>query len=56
MSPASPSAPNAVIPIRAVRNLIHHPNFDEQIMAVGLGREKRSNAKVLTPEENTPEH
>lgn len=50
------NAPDAVIPIRAVRNLIHHPNFGGQIMVVGLGCEKLTYDKVLTPEENTPEN
>lgn len=50
------NAPMAVIPIRAVRNLIHHPNFGGVIMVVGLGCEKLTYDRVLTPEENIPEN
>ena len=50
------NAPNAFLPIRAVRNLIHHPNFGGEIMVVGLGCEKLTYDRVLTPEENTPEN
>ena len=45
-----------MMPIRAVRNLIHHPNFGGEIMVVGLGCEKLSYDRVLTPEENIPEN
>lgn len=48
------NAPNAFLPIRAVRNLIHHPNFGGEIMVVGLGCEKLSYDRVLTPEETFP--
>ncbi|EUB15785.1 putative galactarate dehydratase [Shuttleworthella sp. MSX8B] len=50
------NAPDAVIPIRAIKNLIHHPNFGGQIMVVGLGCEKLTYDKVLTDEENIPEN
>ncbi|SDM53438.1 UxaA family hydrolase [Lachnospira pectinoschiza] len=50
------NAKDAFLPIRAVRNLIHHPNFGGEIMVVGLGCEKLTFDKVLTPEENTPEN
>ena len=50
------NAPNAFLPIRAVRNVIHHPNFGGEIMVVGLGCEKLTYDRVLTPEENTPEN
>jgi len=49
-------AREACIPIRSVRNLIHHPNFGGQIMVVGLGCEKLTYDMVLTEEENTPEN
>ena len=49
-------APDAVIPIRSIRNLIHQPNFGGQIMVVGLGCEKLTCDRILTPEENTPEN
>jgi galactarate dehydratase len=50
------NAPDAVIPIRSIKNLIHHPNFGGQIMVVGLGCEKLTYDKVLTEEENIPEN
>jgi len=34
------NAPNAVIPIRILRNLAKHPNFGGQLMVVALGCEK----------------
>jgi len=49
-------AKDAYIPIRGVRNMIHHPNFGGQIMVVGLGCEKLTYDMVLTEEENTPEN
>ncbi|MEG0368518.1 MAG: UxaA family hydrolase [Hungatella sp.] len=33
-------APEAKIPIRALRNLSKHPNFGGELMVVGLGCEK----------------
>ncbi|MDO4620306.1 MAG: UxaA family hydrolase [Lachnospiraceae bacterium] len=50
------NAPDAVIPIRAIRNLIHQPNFGGEIMVVGLGCEKLTYDRVLTEEENIPEN
>ncbi len=50
------NAPDAYLPIRAVKNLIRHPNFGGEIMVVGLGCEKLSYDKVLEPEEITPEN
>ena len=38
------NAPEAVIPVRALRNLCRHPNFGGELMVVALGCEK------LTPE------
>lgn len=49
-------APEAVIPIRAVRNLIRHPNFGGEIMVVGLGCEKLTYHRLLPPEDITPEN
>ncbi len=49
-------APLAHIPIRAVANLIRHPNFGGEIMVVGLGCEKLTYDRVLEPEEITPEN
>lgn len=50
------NAPMAKIPIRAIRNLIRHPNFGGEIMVVGLGCEKLTYDRVLEPEEITPEN
>ncbi len=50
------NAPDAVIPIRAIRNLIKQPNFGGQIMVVGLGCEKLTFDKVLDKKDNTPEN
>lgn len=50
------NAPMADIPIRAVTNLIHHPNFGGEVMVVGLGCEKLTYDRVLPEEEITPEN
>lgn len=50
------NAPLAKIPIRAVKNLIRHPNFGGEIMVVGLGCEKLTYDRVLPPEDITPEN
>ena len=50
------NAPMAHIPIRAVANLIHHPNFGGEIMVVGLGCEKLTYDRVLQEEDITPEN
>jgi len=49
-------AREAHIPIRAVRNLIRHPNFGGELMVVGLGCEKLTYDMLLEPEEITPEN
>ena len=49
-------APMAAIPIRAVANVIRHPNFGGEIMVVGLGCEKLTYDRVLPPEDITPEN
>lgn len=49
-------AREAHIPIRAVTNLIRHPNFGGEIMVVGLGCEKLTYDMVLPPEDITPEN
>ncbi len=41
------NAPEAKIPIRALHNLVKHPNFGGQIMAVSLGCEKMTIDKLL---------
>ncbi len=50
------NAPMAPIPIRAIRNVIRHPNFGGEIMVVGLGCEKLTYDRVLPPEDITPEN
>ena len=50
------NAPEAVIPIRAVTNVIRHPNFGGEIMVVGLGCEKLTYDRVLPPEDITPDN
>lgn len=50
------NAPMAPIPIRAITNLIRHPNFGGEIMVVGLGCEKLTYDRVLPPEDITPEN
>lgn len=50
------NAPMAEIPIRAVRNIIRHPNFGGQWILVGLGCEKLTYDRLLPTEEITPEN
>ena len=50
------NAPDAVILIRAIRNLIKQPNFGGEIMVVGLGCEKLTFDRVLDEKDNTPEN
>ena len=47
-------AREAHIPIRAVANVIRHPNFGGEVMVVGLGCEKLTFDMVLPPEDVTP--
>ena len=49
-------APMADIPIRAVANLIRHPNFGGEIMVVGLGCEKLTYDRVLPAGDITREN
>ncbi len=48
------NAPMAYIPIRAIANVIRHPNFGGEIMVVGLGCEKLTYDRVLPKEDITP--
>ncbi len=50
------NAPLAHIPIRAVKNIIRHPNFGGEIMVVGLGCEKLTYDRILPPEDIRPEN
>ena len=49
-------AREAHIPIRAVANVIRHPNFGGEVMVVGLGCEKLTYDMVLPPEDITPDN
>lgn len=49
-------AREAKIPIRALRNLLKHPNFGGIIMAVGLGCEKLTMDMLLDAKDNIPEN
>lgn len=46
----------AYIPIRAITNVIRHPNFDGEIMVVGLGCEKLTYDRVLPKEDIAPDN
>lgn len=50
------NAPLAPIPIRAITNVIRHPNFGGEVMVVGLGCEKLTYDRVLPPEDITAEN
>lgn len=50
------NAPEAKVPIRAVANLIQHPNFGGELMVIGLGCEKLTYDRLLPPEDITPEN
>ncbi|MBI9093946.1 MAG: galactarate dehydratase [Sphaerochaeta sp.] len=50
------NAPDAVIPIRSIRNIMRNPNFGGEIMVVGLGCEKLTVDKLLSPEEINAEN
>lgn len=49
-------APDAAIPIRTLRNLVRHPNFGGEVMALGLGCEKLTIGMLLEKEDITPEN
>ncbi|GHU56561.1 putative galactarate dehydratase (L-threo-forming) [Spirochaetia bacterium] len=46
------NAPDAKVPIRTLKNLLHNPNFGGELMVVALGCEKLTLDMLLTPEEN----
>ena len=50
------NSPDAVIPIRSIRNIMRNPNFGGEIMVVGLGCEKLTVDKLLPPEEINAEN
>lgn len=50
------NAPEAIIPIRALRNLVKHPNFGGEIMVVALGCEKLTVEMLLDEADISPEN
>lgn len=50
------NAPEAKVPVRALRNLARHPNFGGQLMVVGLGCEKFTVDMLLGEADITPEN
>lgn len=50
------NAPEARVPIRALKNLAKHPNFGGQLMAVGLGCEKFTMDMLLDEADRKPEN
>ncbi len=48
-------APEAKVPIRALRNLVYHPNFGGEVMCVALGCEKLRPEMLLAPEYLNPD-
>jgi len=41
------NAPEAKVPIRILRNIVHHPNFGGEVMCISLGCEKLTVEKLL---------
>ena len=50
------NAPEAKVPIRALRNLAKHPNFGGELMVVGLGCEKFTVEMLLDEADISPEN
>ena len=50
------NAPDAVIPIRSVRNLLRNPNFGGELMVVSLGCEKLTLDRLLPAEDINDEN
>ncbi len=49
-------APEAKVPIRALRNLVKHPNFGGEVMTVALGCEKLTVEMLLDESDSKPEN
>jgi galactarate dehydratase len=47
------NAPEAIIPIRMLQNMVKHPNFGGETMIISLGCEKLTLDMLLDPEYNT---
>lgn len=50
------NAPEAVIPIRMLQNMVKHPNFGGEAMIISLGCEKLTLEMLLDEEYNSPEN
>lgn len=50
------NAPEAIIPIRALRNLAKHPNFGGELMVVALGCEKLTVEMLIDEADISPEN
>lgn len=50
------NAPEAVVPIRALKNLVHNPNFGDEIMVVALGCEKLTVEMLIEEADVLPEN
>ncbi len=50
------NAPEAVIPIRALKNMVDNPNFGGEVMLVGLGCEKLTVEQLLKQEDISPDN
>lgn len=50
------NAPEAIIPIRALKNLVKHPNFGGEVMVVALGCEKLTVEMLLDEADISPEN
>ena len=50
------NAPEAIIPIRALRNLAKHPNFGDELMVVALGCEKLTVEMLIDEADISPEN
>jgi galactarate dehydratase len=50
------NAPEAVIPIRMLQNMVKHPNFGGEAMIISLGCEKLTLEILLDDEYNTPDN
>ena len=50
------NAPEAIIPIRALQNLVKHPNFGGEVMVVALGCEKLTVEMLLDEADISPEN
>lgn len=50
------NAPEAIIPIRMLRNMVKHPNFGDETIVISLGCEKLTLEMLLDAEYNNPDN